>query len=389
MSQQSPPDARRLRVLLLMERQTTGGAERRFLRLAQGLPRDAFDVRVGVLATGGELAAEFVETDLPIVPIVRRWRYDLTPALRVARYCRRERVSVVHAMHWLSGVYAALAARWNPGTAAIGSTVGHIYDAAAGGTTRRLADRLLHGSLAAMMVNTPSLRDYLIGHGYPADRIVVIENGVVVPDLGDVEARRAMQRERWSIPPDAPCVGMLARLEPVKDHATLLRAARIVCDAHPAARFVLAGEGSQREPLEALAAELALTGNVIFTGLVKGAQDVAAAWDVAAHPSLHEGQSNAILEALAWSKPVVATAVGGTPELVLPGTTGSLVPPRDPAALAAALIDLIEDPARACAWGRAGRQMVIERWSAEAMVRRYDDLYRACAKKAARQPARG
>ncbi len=374
------PDER-LGVLLLMERLASGGAERRFLRLARGLPRDCFDLRIGVLNPGGELGATFAATGLPIVPFYRRWRYDLSPVGRIARYCRAERIAVIHAMHWLSGIDAALVARRVPAVAAVGSTVGHIYHSSRGGRLRWWGDRLTHGSLAAMMVNTVALRDYLSHNGYPVERVVVIPNGVAMPDLSDVDERRAAIRERWGIPLGAPCAGMLARLEPVKDHAAFVRAARLVVDRFPDARFVIAGDGAERDRLTALTAALGLTGSVIFTGTVDGADAVVPAWDVLAHPSHHEGSPNAVIEAMAWGKPVIATSVDGVPELILPGVTGVLVPIGDPPALAGAIEAVFADPDGARQMGRDARQHVEARWSVERMIGNYADMYRRVAKR--------
>lgn len=372
-----PPDAR-MRVLLLMERLTTGGSERRFLRLANGLPRDRFDVRIGVLQPGGDLVGEFAKTGLPIIPFYRRWRFDFSPATRLAAYCRAEDIAVIHAMHWLSGTFAAQAAQHLPRTAAIGSTVGRIYDVVSFSMLRAWNDRRLSRHVGAMVVNSASLRDYLLAHHYPAERIIIIPNGVSLPDLATRPAQRAALRQQYSIPADAPCVGILARLEAVKDHATFVRAASIVSAQHPAARFMIAGEGAERARLDALVAELGIASQVIFTGNVAGAEAVMAAWDVAVLCSLHEGLPNAILETMAWGLPVVATRVGGIPDLVADGVTGLLVPPGDAAALAAALGALIADPDRAQTLGAAGRQRVADQWSVAQMVDRYANLYLKC-----------
>jgi glycosyltransferase involved in cell wall biosynthesis len=380
-----------LNLLLLMERCVTGGAERRFLRLARHLPRDRFDIRIGVLEPGGDLADDFAATGLPIVPFHRRWRFDLSPVARLARYCRDEDIAVIHAMHWLSGTFAALAARQAPQTAALGSTVQLYYDAARFGPVKALSDRWLARYLSAMVVNTPHLREYLIRHGFPAAKIEVIPNGVAVPNLAAAPTLRAAIRARYRIPQDAPCVGMLARLHANKDHATFLRAAQIVRGSLPAARIVIAGAGGERDRLVALAGELGLSDQTIFTGNVAGGEAILPAWDVAALSSTYEGLPNAILEALAWGVPVVATRVSGVPDIVADGVNGYLVPVGDAPALATGMLRLLDDPARAGAMGARGRAMIAADWSLERMVDRYATLYLRChADKPARreQPPR-
>lgn len=376
-----------VRVLLLLEAFATGGAERSFHHLAAHLPPERFDVRIGTLKPGGGLAADFAALGRPIVPFHRRWRWDLSPVARLADYCRREEIAIVHGMHWLSGTFAALAARRVPGLRAIGSTVSLYYDEARLGRLRAWSDRRLAPHLAAMMVNTMMLRGYLIAHHFPADRICIVPNGVVAPDLSQKAVLRAAIRARYGIPLDAPCIGILARLHPVKDHATFLQAAHLVMQTRPDARFMVAGDGEERTRLVALAAHLGISDRVVFTGAVAGAAAVVPAWDIAALTSLREGLPNAVMEALAWGVPVVATNVGGVPDVVVPHVTGALVRRNDPASLAAALLDLINDPARATHLGATGRQQIMARWSLAQMVDACATMYAFALDDATHRPA--
>lgn len=376
-----------IRVLLLMEAFATGGAERSFHHLAAHLPPDRFDVRIGTLKPGGGLAADFAALGRPIVPFHRRWRWDLSPVARLAAYCRREEIAIVHGMHWLSGTFAALAAQRVPGLRAIGSTVSLYYDDARLGRLRAWSDRRLAPHLAAMMVNTMLLRGYLIAHHFPADRICIVPNGVGAPDLSQASVMRAAIRARHGIPLEAPCVGILARLHPVKDHGTFLRAAQLVLQARPDARFMVAGDGTERDRLIALADHLGIRERVVFTGAVAGAADVMPAWDIAALTSVREGLPNAVMEALAWGVPVVATNVGGVPDVVVPHITGALVRQGDPTSLAGALLALINDPTHAAQMGAAGRQQILARWSLAQMVEACVTMYAFASEAPNRQPA--
>jgi glycosyltransferase involved in cell wall biosynthesis len=252
------------------------------------------------------------------------------------------------------------------------------YDAARFGQVKALSDRWLARYLSGMVVNTPQLRDYLIHHGYPAAKIVVIPNGVAVPDLMTAPSLRQAIRARYAIPPEAPCVGILARLHANKDHATFLQAAQIVRRRYPAARFVIAGEGGERARLVALAGELGLGDQTIFTGNVAGGEAIIPAWDVATLTSKYEGLPNAILEAMAWAKPVVATQVSGVPDLVADGVNGYLASIGDAAAIAASMLSLLDAPDRARAMGARGRAIIEAEWSIERMIDRYANLYLRC-----------
>jgi glycosyltransferase involved in cell wall biosynthesis len=183
----------------------------------------------------------------------------------------------------------------------------------------------------------------------------------------------------YDIPADAPIVGVVARLEPEKGHPTLLEAWPAVRTAVPDARLLIVGEGSQRELLEVQAASLGLLDGaapaVVFTGRRDDVPAVTAALDVAVLPSYREAQGLSILEAMALSRPVVASAVGGIPEMIDDGRTGLLVPPKDAAALAGALTRLLRDPVEAERLGRAGHDLVHERFCVEQMVRAVETIY--------------
>jgi glycosyltransferase involved in cell wall biosynthesis len=161
-------------------------------------------------------------------------------------------------------------------------------------------------------------------------------------------------------------VGILAVFRPEKDHATFLRAARIVADRIPEARFVLAGDGPGREELEALTRELGLEERVVFAGLRSDVEDVLASLDVVVLSSFTiECFPYAILEAMAMGVPAVCTAVGGLPEMIEDGVTGRLVPPKDPAALAEGIIDVLSDEDRRRAMGVAARERLERNFTLE------------------------
>jgi glycosyltransferase involved in cell wall biosynthesis len=163
-------------------------------------------------------------------------------------------------------------------------------------------------------------------------------------------------------------VGIVGTLRPVKDHATILRAARIVIDEVPRARFLIIGDGPIRPQLEALCSELRITPNVHFASWRRDVARLLCAMDVFAMTSTTECFPMALLEAMAYARPAVCTAVGGIPEIINDGETGYLVPPKDPQQLAIRLVDVLSNPHTARRMGRAGRDRVEAEFSLDRSV---------------------
>jgi glycosyltransferase involved in cell wall biosynthesis len=236
--------------------------------------------------------------------------------------------------------------------------------------------------------NSGSGRDDLIARGVRPERIRVLYNGV---NAGRVTVRPGeadQVRRQLGIPLDAPVVGMVARFEPMKDHATFLRAAALVHTAHPEARFVLVGDGSLRSECQELAVELGLADSAIFAGRDVRVAPYIDAFDIAVLSSKEaEGCSNVLLEAMGMAKPIVCTDAGGNSEIVRNGQQGFVVPKQDARFLADATLRLLCDPQLAHSMGQRGRQLFLERYTLASMVRNYEDLYSELAQQALRSGA--
>ncbi|TMG24538.1 MAG: glycosyltransferase [Chloroflexi bacterium] len=181
--------------------------------------------------------------------------------------------------------------------------------------------------------------------------------------------------EEYGMEPGAQLVGVVARLEPEKGHPTLLEAWPKVLQSCPEAYLLIIGEGSRRAELERQVSELRIAHRVVFTGRRDDIPAVTAALEIAVLPSYREAQGLTILEAMALRRPVVASAVGGIPEMIEDGLTGLLVPPRDPEALATAIVRLLRDHSLADTLGRAGHDMVHDRFCIELMVKAIERIY--------------
>jgi len=220
------------------------------------------------------------------------------------------------------------------------------------------------------------------------DKVVTIYNGVQTNEFAALAARAAARgRRAFGIPAGAPLVGAVGRLHRQKGFTDLITALAQVREHLPAVRLLLVGDGELRGDLEAHAQALGLSEVVTFAGLRTDIPEILAELDLFALPSLWEGLPNVVLEAMAAGLPVVATAVGGTPEVVVDGVSGLLVPPHDPAALAEALVFLLRDPGMRRKIGQAGRKRVGQCFSVGQMVRKTEDLYETLLNGDALRPA--
>jgi glycosyltransferase involved in cell wall biosynthesis len=230
---------------------------------------------------------------------------------------------------------------------------------------RRLS-RLCDLFTDALVANCDAAAQAVVSdEGIDPGRVVVLENGV------DLARFSTLAPERKG----PPYVGVVANLRPVKGVDLFVRAMAALADTHADATFTVAGEGDQRAELERLAAASGIAGRLRLPGAVADIPAFLGGLDVAVLPSRSEGMSNALLEYMAAGKAIVATAVGGNLRLIDHGVHGLLVPPDDCVRLAGAVASLLDDRARGARLGAAARCRVEERYSREAMVRRFEDFY--------------
>jgi glycosyltransferase involved in cell wall biosynthesis len=237
-------------------------------------------------------------------------------------------------------------------------------------------DRLLRRVTDGFTVNARAIGDILVRREHvDPSRIHTVYNGVDLSLFDPLRVDGAARR-RFALGEEVPLIGIVGRFDPVKDHATFLRGAALVTRQLPHARFLIVGSGPLDAQLHRLVDRLGLAASVLF---MESQSDVAAAFaamDVVVVSSQYEGCCNVILEAMAMGKPVIATAVGGNPELVVPGHTGLLVPAQDSHAMANAIVRLVKTPHDARAMGRAGRQRIEQQFSLSRMIDEYERLYR-------------
>lgn len=360
-------------VLQLIDGLNVGGAEVLLRDLADGLQRSGYRVSV-CYSTPGPLVREIAALDVPMTRLPRLARIDPVLLLNMIRVMRREQPQIVHTHLFKSDFHGRLAARLS-GVPIVVSTLhnthawaknpvlGGLYSASA-----RFADTLIAVS--------DEVRTFAIEHQYAApEKIASIANGVDTRRFEGQDAAGQQLRRELGIAPDAPLIGVVARLSPQKDHQTFLLAAATIVKALPTARFLIAGDGVLRETLIASAHTLGLQEHVVFCGIRSDIPAVLGALDLLVFSSRWEGLPVALLEGMAAARPVVATAVGGVPGVVIDGSTGLLVPPGEPDALAQACLRVLSDPGRANQMGQAGRARVEAHYSIGTMIRQTIAVY--------------
>jgi glycosyltransferase involved in cell wall biosynthesis len=296
---------------------------------------------------------------------------------RLGRFIKRWRPDIVNPHLFRSTAVAAPLARWL-GVRAIVETY-HGREAWRRGPLRGrfVVDRVIARLLDRVIAVSEAARGFLVtAKGYPADKVVVVPNGcdlsVFSPGL-----HRTLARKELDVDDAVPLVGVVARLEPQKGHTHLLDAWPSVLRELPDARLLVVGEGGLAGALQQRASSLGIAGHVRFLGFRGDVPRLLDAIDVLALPSLYEGMPLTVIEAAAMAKPVVATAVDGTVEVVREGVTGHLVPPEDAGTLAAALVRVLSDRDRAAEMGRAGRAHVLGRFSVDRHVEATARVYRS------------
>ena len=321
----------------------------------------------------GELRRRAAE-GLELIPIASSSDLDLSAGWRLSRLLRRVRPDVLHA-HDPHGVAMAslalsMGAPASPDGRAPALVAARRVDFHLKGNS---FSRWKHRQVDCFIAASGAIHDILVHDGVPRDQVVTVHEGI---DVGRVQTMPKVDvHEAFWLPRHAPIVGNVAALVAHKGQRYLIEAARLVVQRVPDARFVILGEGELREPLERLVRDRGLDRHVILPGFRADAIGCIKGFDLFVMSSVTEGLGTSILDAMACSRPVVATRTGGIPEIVEEGSTGVLVPPRDPQAMADAIVTLIESPGMRQRMGQAGLDRVSRRFTVERMVEETAAVY--------------
>ena len=365
-----PRPDRPVPVALVITDLDRGGAERALVALATGLDRDRWTPAVVCLGPEASLAAPLREAGIGAACLGVDRTMPLRGIARLARALRRIRPELIQSFLFHANVAARLAAP----LAGAPWVVGGLRVAEKQKRWHLRLDRLtIRLSTGSVCVSAGVERFAREVGCLPDDRLMVIPNGV---DPGPFDRSKPTPRAAFGVPERASLTLFVGRLDSQKGVSILLDAAGRVTETRRDWHLALAGDGPQREALERQAAEDSrLDGRIHWLGLRDDVPGLLAAADLLVLPSLWEGMPNVVLEGMASRRAVVATAVEGTEDLVLPGLTGWLVPPGDPIALARALLEAAADPDRARRFGAAGRARVEAAFTPERVVEAYDQLW--------------
>ena len=349
-----------------------GGTERQFVNLGLALEPSRFDLSFGCLHRWGHHLEEVDARGIPVHDyrvLTFKNPQALGAQVRLARDIRRLRIQIVHTYNFYANIFAIPPAKLAGARVVASIRDMGVYLSPAKRTLQRqicrLADRIL--------VNATAIKDWLVSDGYDARRITVIPNGIDTDRFDKSKVSGSIHQE-LGMPADAPLIGVVGRVTRQKGLEDYIRAAATISQQFLTARFLIVGDGvgrtatldkdaEYRAELDALVAQLGLTDRVIFTGFRADVERIFAELAVAVQPSLSEGLSNVLLEAMAAGVPIVATRVGGTGEAVEDGVNGILIPPADPHAMGAAISRLLAEPAVAASIGNAARRSVNEHYS--------------------------
>ncbi len=364
------PSASRLSILLLVRSLELGGAERQLVELASALHRCGQIVQVGVFYRQGPLVDELERLGVPIVDLAKRGRWKFIGFFwRLVGALRQQRPDILYCFLGGANIAGAMVRPFVPNVKLVWSVRASGIDLNRYDWTHRLGyrvERLASRLPDLIIANSNAGRDFAVRNGFPADRIKVVFNGIDTTRFRPDLALRSSQRQAWKLSEGDVAVGVLARLDPMKDHQTFLRAAAFLAERRPSVRFLCIGRGTLREPLEQLAHQLGISDRVLFTGEMDPVAALNALDVVCSSSASGEGFSNAIAEAMACGKQCVVTNSGDSAQII--GDTGSVVAIGDPCALARAILDEIDH--RTAAKGDAARQRVIDNFSIEAMARK-------------------
>lgn len=378
----------RRKVIRVIARLNVGGPAIHVILLTQGLDPERYE---SILVSGVEAPEEGNMLDLAeekgvkprIYPLLGRELNlfgDLKTLWQLYRLFRREKPDVVHTHTAKAGSVGRLAA-WLASVPVIVHTFhGHVLHGYFGPAKTRFfrsIERWLARITTHIIAVSETCRQDLLTYRISTpEHIQTIHLGLELepfrhPDAGS----RERLRKEWGVPHDAFAVGIIARMVPIKRHEDLFRAIPAVLRSHPDTWFLIVGDGELRPELETLADELAIRHRVVFCGFRDDRANVYAALDLVTLTSANEGLPVAVIESLSAGKPVVATRVGGVPELIEEGVSGYMAEPGNPDSIAKALLKAVQAPEATRAMGQHAQEKTIRAFSISRLIEDINRLY--------------
>lgn len=362
---------------LIDELKVKGGTEKHLFELATGMAEAGFRVTVFTLAEG-DYADEFKRNSsisYLCLNVTRIYdRKGLSGFFSITRYIQQQQVDVLQSFHTASDLIGPIAARLSFRHVKV---ISSRRDLGYTKSDRHVQmQRYINYFVDGILANSSAVKNAVIEkEHFPGGQIDVIFNGIHLNAFAADASCRQKQRSAMGVDDQAILIGSVGNIRPVKGYDVLVEAAAIVCKADQTVRFFHAGEGELQEELESRCRELNINDRFHFLGTTKDVQSFLSALDIYVQPSRSEGMSNAILEAMAARLPVVATDVGGNPDLVERSVTGLLAPSEDISVLAEKLIQLVRQPLIRKIFADNAYTKILETFQITSMIDNYKKKY--------------
>jgi len=368
-------DMQKTKIIFLTTGLNYGGAETQLVHLASRLKKRGWNVQVISMIPPVAYVEELERAGIPVYSLeMRRGVPDPRGLFRLVKILRREGPQILTTFMY----HANLLGRLGGKIAGVPIIISSIRNENFGGPTRDKIMRLTDWMADVTVINSRLAGETVVKRGVvPPKKLRVIPNGLEIDKFSWTLEQRLNARKALEINSTKTFLWIaIGRLEKQKDYSNLLEAFSIVLREKPDTFLFIVGQGPLENKLKKLAEELGINQKVSFLGLRRDIPDLLAAADALVLSSAWEGLPNVVMEAMAASKPIVATSVGGVPELILEGKTGYLVPPKDPKALAQAMLKLMDLPESAReTMGQLGRKYIEESYSLERVVDMWEELY--------------
>lgn len=343
-----------------------GGLERLTLQLSDRLNKEKYRVTICCLDREGELAAEGRLKGINIVAFDRKPGFDMLLPFKLAVLMRKQNIDIVHTHNPCAMIYGTLGARL--------ARVPVVMNTRHNGDIRHV-NRIIWAMNDIIAVISRDAQQTLLRHNkIKQDKTLVVYNGIDENKFNILQLNNQF-RINLGINSRAHVIGTASRLSTLKDQYTMIESFCLVLKQLPNSYLVLVGDGPERQTLEQHSARLNVSKNVIFLGFRNDIVSYLSMFDLFIMSSLMEGIPLALLEAMAVSRPVVVTNVGGNSEVVIEGETGILIPPKDSEKMAQAIIKILQNPNLAKKMGEAGRKRVEDKFTLDRMVNRYESIY--------------
>jgi glycosyltransferase involved in cell wall biosynthesis len=360
----------KINMLQLVNGFAIGGGEMKVLELVQRLDKDRYNITVCSVGQGGPLEAEFRKTVERVEIYDKKFSFDFSLVTKVARLLKEQEIEILQTTLFYADIIGAYASylvkvpvvvSWEPVTGPFAFRHYWSY-------------KLAMQKIDCVVAVSEDIRQRVIQERKLApEKVMTIHYGVDLEKFAPED--QALTRADIGVSGDHLVLGTVARFDYPKGHKFLINAAPGIVREFPNVRFVFVGDGPLRNDVERQINQLGLNDYFVLLGFRRDVKQILGLFDLFILPSLSEGLPNAVLEAMACSNPVVATAVNGVVEVVKDGETGYLVPPKNPYDIARAVIRILKSPATMKEMGTRGRERVAHHFSVEQQISKFEQLY--------------